>query len=125
MGQQFDMQALFEPVEKGGWSVFHTWWAGFDHANPAAHLSLRANGTGPGSWFGWPNSPRLEELRDAWFVAPDEAAQAKICQEMQEVAFRDLPYVPTGQFFIPFAFRRNVTGILKGPMPLFWNVAKT
>ena len=124
-GTVVQRRASKEPVEKGGWSVFHTWWAGFDHANPAAHLSLRANGTGPGSWFGWPNSPRLEELRDAWFVAPDEAAQAKICQEMQEVAFRDLPYVPTGQFFIPFAFRRNVTGILKGPMPLFWNVAKT
>jgi peptide/nickel transport system substrate-binding protein len=33
--------------------------------------------------------------------------------------------VPTGQFFIPFAFRRDITGILKGPMPLFWNVARS
>jgi peptide/nickel transport system substrate-binding protein len=51
--------------------------------------------------------------------------QRKICDEMQVVALRDLPYVPTRQFFIPFPFRRNVTDILKGPLPLFWNVSKT
>jgi peptide/nickel transport system substrate-binding protein len=123
-GTVVQRRASREPVERGGWSLFHTWWAGFDHADPAGHLSIRGNGTGPGSWFGWPTSPRLEALRDAWFVAPDLAAQQKICEEMQIVAFQDLPYVPTGQFFIPFAFRRNVTSILKGPMPLFWNVKK-
>ncbi|WP_019013258.1 ABC transporter substrate-binding protein [Elioraea tepidiphila] len=123
-GTVVQRRASREPVERGGWSLFHTWWAGFDHANPAAHLSIRGNGTGPGSWFGWPTSPRLEELRDAWFVAPTEAEQARICEEMQMVALRDLPYVPTGQFFIPFAFRRDITGILKGPMPLFWNVSR-
>ena len=124
-GTVVQRRASREPVERGGWSLFHTWWAGFDHADPAGHLSIRGNGTGPGSWFGWPTSPRLEELRDAWFVAPSIEAQQKICQEMQTVALHDLPYVPTGQFFIPFAFRRNVTGILKGPLPLFWNVTKT
>jgi peptide/nickel transport system substrate-binding protein len=124
-GTVVQRRASREPIDRGGWSLFHTWWAGFDHANPAAHLSIRGNGTGPGSWFGWPTSPRLEELRDAWFVAQSVEAQQKICEEMQAVALVDLPYVPTGQFFIPFAFRRNVTGILKGPMPLFWNVAKT
>lgn len=124
-GTVVQRRASREPIDRGGWSLFHTWWAGFDHANPAAHLSIRGNGTGPGSWFGWPTSPRLEELRDAWFVSPSVEAQQKICEEMQAVALVDLPYVPTGQFFIPFVFRRNVTGILKGPMPLFWNVAKT
>jgi peptide/nickel transport system substrate-binding protein len=118
-------RASREPVERGGWSLHHTWWAGFDHANPAGHLGLRGNGTGPGSWFGWPTIPRLEALRDAWFEAPTEAEQKRICEEMQLVAFEELPYVPTGQFFIPFAFRRTVTGILQGPLPLFWNVART
>ena len=124
-GTVVQRRASREPVERGGWSLFHTWWAGFDHADPAGHLSIRGNGTGPGSWFGWPTSPRLEELRDAWFAASSVEAQQKICEEMQTVALHDLPYVPTGQFFIPFAFRRNVTGILKGPLPLFWNVTKT
>ena len=123
-GTVVQRRASREPIERGGWSLFHTWWAGFDHADPAGHLSIRGNGTGPGSWFGWPTSPQLEELRDTWFVASDVAAQQKICEEMQVTALRDLPYVPTGQFFIPFAFRRNVTNILQGPMPLFWNVTK-
>jgi len=124
-GTVVQRRASREPPERGGWSLFHTWFAGFDQADPSAQLPIRGNGTGPGSWFGWPTSPQLEELRDAWFTAPDVEAQRKICDEMQVVALRDLPYVPTGQFFIPFAFRRNITGILKGPLPLFWNVSRT
>jgi peptide/nickel transport system substrate-binding protein len=124
-GTVVQRRASREPPERGGWNLFHTWWAGFDQADPSGHLSIRGNGSSPGSWFGWPTSPRLEELRDAWFVAPNLEAQRKICDEMQIIALHDLPYVPTGQFFIPFALRRNITNVLKGPVPLFWNVAKS
>ena len=58
-----------EPVEKGGWSVFHTWFVGPDITTPALNSPLR--GAGEKSWFGWPTDAKLEELRDAWFNAPD------------------------------------------------------
>lgn len=32
-----------------------------------------------------------------------------------------LPYVPLGQFFQPTAYRRSITGLLKGPT-VFWNI---
>ncbi len=84
-----------EPPERGGWSLFHTWWAGFDHADPSGHLPSSATATATaaanGSWFSWPMSLRLEELRDAWFVAPNVEAQRTICDEVQIVALRDLP----------------------------------
>ena len=57
-----------EPVEKGGWSIFHTWWVGPDQATPALNAALR--GSGDKAWFGWPTDARLEELRDQWFAAP-------------------------------------------------------
>jgi len=37
--------------------------------------------------------------------------------ELDEVA-----YVPWGEYVLPTAFRKNVTGILKFIAPLFWNV---
>ena len=40
-------------------------------------------------------------------------------------AFDQVPYVPTGMYYQPTAYRRNLAGILKGQPPLFWNVRRT
>ena len=32
-----------EPVEKGGWSIFHTWWVGPDMATPATNAPMRGS----------------------------------------------------------------------------------
>ena len=42
---------------------------------------------------------------------------------MQQQALVDVPYLPLGQYFLLTAYRRSLTGVLKGP-PLFWNVAR-
>lgn len=111
-----------EPIEKGGWSIFHTWFVGPDMVNPALNSPLR--GAGEKSWFGWPNDPKLEELRDAWFAAQTPAEQKKMAEELQKRAFETVPYVPTAQFIIPTAYRTNITGIIKSPVTFLWNVEK-
>jgi len=110
-----------DPVEAGGWSAFCTAWAGTDHLNPSGHLSLRANGDK--AWFGWPTDPQLEALRDQWFVAPDVAAQAAICADIQREALVNVPYIPMGQYLQPTAYRDSLTGVLNG-FALFWNVKR-
>lgn len=110
-----------EPVERGGWSAFCTFAGGLDFSTPAGHLGLRGNGAQ--GWIGWPTSPELEALRQAWFEAPDLAAQQAIARRMQAQAMIDVPMVPLGQYFLSTAHRRNVTGILPG-VPAFWNVRK-
>jgi peptide/nickel transport system substrate-binding protein len=89
--------------------------------NPSSHNFLR--GSGDKATFGWARSEKLEELRDAWFVAPDEAAQKRIGIEAQRQAFIDVPYCPLGIFYQPTAYRKELTGMLKG-LPLFWNVRR-
>ena len=111
-----------EPVEKGGWSVFHTWFVGPDITTPALNSPLR--GAGDKSWFGWPTDEKLEQLRDAWFAAPNEAEQKKIAGEMQKRAFETVPYIPTAQFIIPTAFRSNLSGVIVSPVTFLWNVEK-
>ena len=112
-------RAKMDPVEAGGWSVYHTYWSGLDQFTPAGHAFLRANGKSAGP--GWPNSPELESLRDQWFAATDLAAQKAIATKMQLQAFQDVPYIPLGQVLTFTAYRKPVTGVLKG-IPVFWNI---
>jgi peptide/nickel transport system substrate-binding protein len=110
-----------EPVSRGGWSAYFSNWAGLDHLDPAGHLVLR--GQGAQGFIGWPDSPRLEALREQWFDAPDLAAQRAIAAAMQAQAFIDVPYVPLGQFFQPMAYRRTLRGAAQpGGIPRFWGV---
>src|SRR3984893_275412 len=55
-----------EPVEKSGWSIFHTWTSAPDFFSPGVNLPVRANGEK--AWFGWPTDPKIEEMIDAWFT---------------------------------------------------------
>jgi peptide/nickel transport system substrate-binding protein len=120
-GSVVQRRASREPVEKGGWSMFFTFWAGLDMVNPGVQQALR--GHGQAAWFGWPTAPKLEELRNAWFEAPDPAAQKEIGRQIQLQAFQDVPYLPVGQYFQATAYRRDLSGVLKG-LPLFWNVKR-
>ena len=67
----------------------------------------------------------MEALRDKWFDAPDLAAQKAVAEDIQRLAFQHVPYIPIGQYFQPTAHRSNMTGFLKSPLSLFWNVQKT
>ena len=120
-GSVLTRRARRDPVAQGGWSMFFTFSAGTDMMTPAAHLMLR--GSGANAWFGWPDDPKLEQLRDAWFAAPDLAAQQSIARELQLRAFDTVPFIPLGQYFQPTAYRSTLSGILNG-FAVFWNVKK-
>jgi peptide/nickel transport system substrate-binding protein len=121
-GTVITRRASKEPVDKGGWSILHTWFVGPDIVSPALNSPLRGNGEK--AWFGWPTDPKLEALRDAWFAAPSAADQKKIAEEMQTQAWLTVPYIPTAQFIIPTAYRTNISGIIKSPVTFLWNVEK-
>ncbi len=112
------------PVEQGGWSCFNTGWEGVDHMDPSNHYAIRGNGDQPSGWPGWCVSPRLEELRNQWFQAPDLAGQKEACRLMQIQCMQDVPSIPLGQYVQPTAFRANVMGVQKG-FATFWNIRKT
>ena len=120
-GTMITRRASKEPVEKGGWSVFHTWWGGADIASPAAMAMVNL---GEKSWIGWPADPKLEELRQAWFNTTDAAASRKAADAVQLQAFKFVPYITTAQFFIPTAYRSNLSGVVPAPVVYLWNVEK-
>lgn len=116
-------RAMRNPPGQGGWSMFHTWHAGADTVNPAAYNALRANGEQ--AWFGWPSIPAVEAGVTEWFDAPNEDAEKIAMDKINREAVENVVYAPTGFFKSYQAWRRNVTGIQKGPLPFFWGVAKS
>jgi peptide/nickel transport system substrate-binding protein len=110
-----------EPVEQGGWSAFHTYWSGLDQFDPAVHVWIRGNGRAASR--GWPDSPRLEALRQDWLAAQDIAAQKRIAEDIQRQVFVDVPYIPLGQILPTWVYQKTVTDVLDG-YALFWNVRK-
>ena len=111
-----------EPVDKGGWSMFPSVVATPDYRDPLLANFIRSNGKD--AWFGWPTDPDIEKIYDAWLGATDPAEQTRLERDYQLQAFASLPFIPLGGYRQSAAWRDNLTGILKGPSVVFWNVAK-
>jgi peptide/nickel transport system substrate-binding protein len=120
-GSVLQRLAKQDPVEQGGWSLFHTYWSGLDQLDPAVHVSIRGNGKAASR--GWPTSERLELLRNEWLFSTDLGDRKRIAALIQQQVFVDVPYIPLGQILPPTVYRRSVTGVLSG-YALFWNLQK-
>jgi peptide/nickel transport system substrate-binding protein len=111
-----------EPLEKGGWSLFPSGFPPVDFANPVLAGGMRTNGKD--AWVGWPENPAIESLRDAWIDSNDKAEKKHLSEKLQQACFDYVPYIPCGQYMPSSAWRNNITGQLRGPAVVFWNVEK-
>jgi peptide/nickel transport system substrate-binding protein len=114
-------RAKREPVAEGGWNMFHTWWIGADVIDP---MAIAFSGNPEKGWFGWPSDEELEAARAAFAVAETQEERMKQAQRAQERLWAIGASGHLGQFFVPVAYRRNVTGLIKSPVQFFWNMAK-
>ncbi len=120
-GTVVQRRASKEPIDKGGWNIFHTNLGGMSNVTPAANFAIRASGAD--AWFGWPSDPAMEQLRTAWFDAPDLAAQQATCARMQEHFWTNPSYVPLGMFDQPTAYRKSLQDVPDG-WPQFYGVKR-
>ena len=111
-----------EPIDKGGWSMWPAGAPGPEFVDPLLANTLRSNGAK--AWFGWPEDPRLEAAYAAWIDAPDDAERHRQEVAFQEAAFQSVPLIPLGQYLPHAAWRSNITGLVKGPAPVFWGAEK-
>jgi peptide/nickel transport system substrate-binding protein len=108
-------------VAQGGWNIFHTWSTSLDVITPAVHAAV--SGAGEKAWFGWPTNDAVEKLRADFVRQTDPARQKQIAEQIQRIAYDDVPYVSWGQFVVPNAFRKNVRGVLQFGATLLWNIS--
>jgi peptide/nickel transport system substrate-binding protein len=120
-GAVVSRRAVKEPIDHGGWNIFYTYLGGFGNISPGPNIAIR--GTGTKAWFGWPTDPEMEALREAWFEAPDLAAQQKICRDMQTHFWQNPTYVPLGMYDQPMAFHAYLQDVRDG-WPQFYGVRR-
>jgi peptide/nickel transport system substrate-binding protein len=115
-------RAQKSPPNRGGWHMFHTLFYGVDFVDPT-NKQLRANGDKAS--FGWPTIPEVEAEIAAWYDAKTFDEEKQISRRLNKVAFDNAIYLPLGWYLRHFAWRKNVSGIVQGPLPFFWGVSKS
>lgn len=122
-GTVMQRRANKEPVDKAGWSLFPTATPAAEYRDPTVATFIR--GDGLKGFYGWPSDERIEQLYQSWLDSDDSNEQTRIQQEWQQRCFDIVTQIPLGRFVLSSAWRENVSGMLKGPAVVFWNVTKT
>jgi peptide/nickel transport system substrate-binding protein len=126
--QSMDWQTLVarrakkDPPNAGGWNAFMTSWVSADILNPI--MSGFSNAGCDKAMFGWPCDAEIEKLRDEFARETDPAKQKAIAEAVQIRNTQATTHLFLGQWYQPGAGRKNVSGILTAPAPVFWNVEK-
>ncbi|MDR4308250.1 ABC transporter substrate-binding protein [Chelatococcus sambhunathii] len=126
--QPMDWQTLVarrasqKPIAEGGWNMFFTNWVIPEIWNPIVNPMI--NGRGKKGFFGWPDDAELEAMRAKFAQAETDADRKKIADEIQIHAYDQVTYVPLGQYVAPAAWRTKIDGVVKAPVPVFWNMEK-
>ena len=119
-GTLVQRRASRETVERGGWSIFHTWVQVVGSTAPPAINYIR--GLGASGFAGWYRSPPVEDLTARWLAATTEADRLGAAAELQTVLADEAPVVPLGVFRIRTAYRSDLAGIVGGSGPFPWGV---
>ena len=80
---------------------------------------------GDSTFFGWPDSPQVEAEIAAWFDAKALDEEKAVARRINKAALDHVVFAPLGFFLQHQAWRKNVSGIVQGPLPFFWGVSKT
>jgi peptide/nickel transport system substrate-binding protein len=122
-GTMLARRAKKDPPSQGGWNLFHTTVGGTNMSSPLTNFAINSGCTGD-NWFGWPCDTKTEELRSAYIHAADEAPSRAALEALHGRLWEALPDIPVGQYVQPFAWRSNITGVLRSHLLVFWNIGK-
>ena len=126
--QNMDWQSLVsrrarkDAPQAGGWNAFITSWVAEDIQNPLTMAMMNARGDK--GWFGWMDDAKLEEIKARFAQATTDADKKRIAEEAQLYAFQVGTHVPLGQYTVPAAVRKNVSGIVPAGAQVYWNIKK-
>lgn len=126
--QAMDWQTLLnrrastKPPAEGGWNAFNTNIAIADAANPLGTFTVPSNGKN--AWFGWPDVPEIEALRDKFARSDDPEELKSLAAQIQKLALDNGVVVPLGQNSLVMASSKSLSGLLRTYVPVLWNIKK-
>jgi len=123
-GTMLARRAKKEPPAEGGWNLFHTGIGGGAMYSPITNFAIDSSCDGK-NWFGWPCDEETQKLRQAYVDADDEETRRNVLVALETHLWQAAPIIPLGQEVQPFAWRDNVTGVLRSNFLVFWNITKS
>ena len=112
------------PPDQGGWNVFYTYSGGNSAASP---ISLFAHAAvGRKGWFGWPENPQIETMRNEWAAASTLDARKAVASRMNRTMIEYVHDIKTGQWVAPVAYRGDrLRNMVQVPEVVpWWNVER-
>jgi len=109
------------PTE-GGWNFFLSSFHILDINSPIYSSPLNARGEH--GWLGWPDDPVLESMRAEFAAAPTQEVQKAVAARIQAHVLENVIYVPLGNWLNAQARSAKLTGMIPGPVTVFWNLEK-
>jgi peptide/nickel transport system substrate-binding protein len=111
-----------EPIEQGGWSIFHSNLSSLDLLSPVGNpnLDARANASYPG----WTHDDEMEKLRDRYATAQTEEEKRDIAAAIQRRNYEQVIYVPLGGYSKFKGYDAKFADMVDAPIPLFWTSPK-
>lgn len=111
------------PPAEGGWNIGLTYWNGLGASDPVGNVPMQASCDR--AWPGWPCDAAHQALIDAFPYASDQAERRRLLTELHTSAYRLVPYVPFGQWYLPSAVGPRISGVLAMPgIVIAWNITK-
>jgi peptide/nickel transport system substrate-binding protein len=111
------------PPSEGGWDIALTYWDGLSASDPVSNLPIQASCER--AWPGWPCDAGHQVLIDAFPHAATPAERRRLVDALQVSAYRMVPYVPFGQWYVPSAASPRLSGVLTMPGIIVpWNMRK-
>ena len=107
-----------------GWDLAFTLWGGNTLSSPLTNTPLVSSCDGK-NLYGWPCDAEIERFRTEFLDARTDQERLAVTGALQRRYFDVVPYVSTGMFLRPVAFRSVLKGLLETPYPVMWNVEKT
>jgi peptide/nickel transport system substrate-binding protein len=121
-GSVLARRAKKDSPDKGGWHIFHNTFSGVGGESPMTSLPLIA--TCDKAWFGWPCDQEAEDLRARFAAETDPVKQKALAEQYHKRLWEVIPVIPLGQYTQPVPHRKNVSGIIKAPLQVWWNIDK-
>jgi len=110
------------PGVQGGWHLWSASGSWSTWHNPLTNLGT--NMSTDSSWAGWAADEEVEKLRNAFIAAGTKDERMAALDKLHKRLWEVVPYVMTGQYDQPYAWRKNVSGVLPTSKLVLFNIAK-
>jgi peptide/nickel transport system substrate-binding protein len=126
--QQMDLASMFSrrnnkgAPSEGGWNMFLTAFGGDAMMDPLTNPYV--TGACDKAFVGWPCDTELQARWKAFLLADTPEARKAAAVKIQERSNEIVTFIPMGQYYGKSAWNKSLSGMIKSPLQIYWNIEK-